>query len=209
MVFPKGAQIRELAADHLDRLPGKSLVDRLIHESSMTKNGHARSTNQPHQSSNRARKQTQRNRNDEETSVELRASGAESANDQITAIEKANEVHASHSKDDVEEQKRVRDESIDAQHGKDNGIVAGVVAQVVVDARLSLGEVGRLGDALEVEELADGTQVAEATAERTRVEALKAITKVQAGGKGLDRDRNARHDEFVSKCWFCGRRCRR
>lgn len=36
MVFPIGAQIWELAADHLDRLPGKSLIDRLVHETCVT-----------------------------------------------------------------------------------------------------------------------------------------------------------------------------
>jgi hypothetical protein len=32
VVFPMGAQLWEIAADHLDRLPGKSLIDRFVHE---------------------------------------------------------------------------------------------------------------------------------------------------------------------------------
>jgi hypothetical protein len=32
VVFPIRAQIWEIAADHLDRLPGKSLIDRFVHE---------------------------------------------------------------------------------------------------------------------------------------------------------------------------------
>lgn len=53
MVFPIGAQIRELAADHLDRLPGKSLIDRLVHKSSVANDDNAASTNQPKDSGER------------------------------------------------------------------------------------------------------------------------------------------------------------
>lgn len=41
MVFPMGARIWELAADHLDRLPGKSLIDGLFHKSGVAENDHA------------------------------------------------------------------------------------------------------------------------------------------------------------------------
>jgi hypothetical protein len=68
------------------------------------------------------------------------------------------------------------------------------VTQVVVDARLHLDKVGRLRETLEVEKLADGSQVGEASAEGARSEALEAIAEVEAGRYNVERDLNARHD---------------
>lgn len=42
-----GAYQKELAVDHLDRLLGKSILDRLIQKRSVAENGHASSANQP------------------------------------------------------------------------------------------------------------------------------------------------------------------
>lgn len=164
MVFPIGAQIWERAADHLDRLPGKSLIDRLIHERSVAENGHARSTNEPHESRERRGDQTQWNGDYEQTCIELRRCGTESADFEITSVEAANEEHATNDENDVEEKKPVCQQSVDAQHSKDDGIVAGEMAEVVVNARLDLTKVGRLGEALEVEEFGDGLEVREAAA---------------------------------------------
>lgn len=110
------------------------------------------------------------------------------------AIELANEPHADNYKDDVEEQQPVCEQGVNAQHNKDNSIVAGIVAQVVVDARLHLNKVGRLRETLEVEKLADGSQVGEAAAEGARSKALEAIAEVEAGRDNVERDLNARHD---------------
>lgn len=38
-VFPMGAQVWEIAADRLDCLPGKSLIDRFVHEGGMAQDG--------------------------------------------------------------------------------------------------------------------------------------------------------------------------
>ena len=194
MVFPIGAHIREIAADHLDRLPGKSLVDGLIHERSVAENSHARGTNEPQQRRDGRRNQTEGNGDDEKTSVELGRRCVEGADLKVAAVEQTNEVHAGDHEDDIKEQERVGDQSIDAQHRENDGIVGRVVAQIVVNAGLNLGKVGRLVQALEIEELADGAEVAEAAAQGTRGEAREAITKVDARGNGIDRNLNARHD---------------
>lgn len=47
VVFPMRAYQKELAADHLDRLLGKSILDRLIQKRSVSENSHASSANQP------------------------------------------------------------------------------------------------------------------------------------------------------------------
>jgi hypothetical protein len=71
MVFPMGAQIRELAADHLDRLPGKSLIDGFFQKCGVTEDGHARSANQPQEGREAASNQTQGDGDDEKSSVKL------------------------------------------------------------------------------------------------------------------------------------------
>lgn len=67
------------------------------------------------------------------------------------------------------------------------------MAQVVVNAGLHLSKVGRLGQALEVEELGDWAQVGEAAAQRSRAEALEALSKVEAGRDEIERNLDARH----------------
>lgn len=153
MVFPIGAQIWELAADHLDRLPGKSLIDGLIHERSVAENGHARCANEPHKGREGRGNQTQWNGDDEQTRVELRGCGTKGADFEIAAVEAADDKHAENDEDDVEEKEPVGQESVDAQHGKDDSIVGGVMAEIVVDAGLGLAKVGGLGETLEVEKL--------------------------------------------------------
>jgi hypothetical protein len=74
------------------------------------------------------------------------------------------------------------------------------VAQVVVDSRLHLNKVVRLGETLEVEELVNRSQVGEAAAERTRSKALEAVAKVEARRNNVERDLNARHDGRV--VWY-------
>lgn len=69
------------------------------------------------------------------------------------------------------------------------------MAQVIVDARLHLGKVGRLRDTLDVEELGQRSQVGEATAERTRAKALESLAQVDAGRDDVQRDLNASHGE--------------
>ncbi|KAI6766439.1 hypothetical protein HG531_011661 [Fusarium graminearum] len=200
MVFPIGARIREIAADHLDRLPGKSLIDGLVQKCGVTKDSHARCADEPEQGRERRGNQTQRHGDTNKCSVKLRTRGTKGANFKIVSIELSNEPHAHNHKDDVEEQQPVGQEGINAEHNKNNGIVAGVVAQVVVDSRLHLNKVVRLGETLEVEELVNRSQVREAAAERSGSEALEAVAKVEARRNNVERDLNARHDGRVVWC---------
>lgn len=83
----------------------------------------------------------------------------EGADGEVLPIEPAEKPKSSKQEDDVEQEERVRDEGIDAQEDEHEDIVAGEGAEVVVDARLDLAKVLGLGEALEVEELADRSQV--------------------------------------------------
>lgn len=212
MVFPIGAQIWELAADHLDRLPGKSLIDRLVHETRVTlmavskgkaaqcclgsatyKNTRAARSNEPEQGRERRGNKTDGNADNQQTSPELRGGRPERSDLEVASVQLADAEHARHHKDDIKEQQPVGQQGVDAEHEEDDGIVAGEVAQVVVDAGLHLAKVGRLGQALEVEELGDGAQVGEAAAQRSRAQALEALSQVEAGRDEVEGDLDARH----------------
>lgn len=124
MVFPIGAHVWELAADHLDRLPGKSLLERLIHDSCVAKNDHTAGANEPHDGTERRRNQTDRDGNDVQTGVQLGGGESGLADLEVLAIELANEKHAEDDENDVEKKPRVGEQGIDTEHGKDNSIVA-------------------------------------------------------------------------------------
>lgn len=72
VVFPFGAGDKEFAADHLDRLLGKSILDWFFHQRCMAQHRHARSANQPQHSGEGRRPQAQRHRDNEQGSVQLR-----------------------------------------------------------------------------------------------------------------------------------------
>lgn len=199
MVFPIGAQIWELAADHLDRLPGKSLIDGLVHKRSMTNDDQAAGANQPHNSEEGRREKTDRDSNDVQSRVQLRCSEAVLADFEVTAVELADEPHAGNDEDDVEEQPRVGEQSIDTEHHEHDGIVAGEVAKVVVDAGLHFGKVFGLGEALEVEELGERTQVREAISNRARTEVLETLAHVEARRQDVYGDLNSRHCDCVCR----------
>lgn len=203
MVFPTGAQIWELAADHLDRLPGKSLIDRLVHKSSVAEDDHARSTNEPEQRRERRGVQAQGHRDDEKTGPQLGCGGLERADLEITTVELANEEHARNNKDDVEKQQPVGQQSVDAEHQEDDAVVAGEVGEVVVPSRLDLAKVGGLGEALHVEELADRTQVGEAAAQAAGTHAVEALLQAETVRQGVDGDLDASHGVGVG-CEKCG-----
>lgn len=128
----------------------------------MADDGDTGGTDHPHESREGRRRQPKRNSNDGQGSVKLRRRRAPGADLEVVALELADTVHASDDEDDDKEQPQVSEQAVDAKHSEHSRIVAGEVAQVVVDATLRLTEVGRLRDALEVKELADGLQVGEA-----------------------------------------------
>lgn len=70
VVFPFGAG-KEFAADHLDRLLGKSILNRFFHQCCMAQHRHTRGANQPQDSSEWRRPQAQRHRDNEQSSVQL------------------------------------------------------------------------------------------------------------------------------------------
>lgn len=193
MVFPTGAQIWELAADRLDRLPGKSLIDGLVHKSSVAENDHARSTDEPEQRREGRREQAHGNGDDEETGPQLGGGGAEGTDLEITAVKLADEEHACNDEDDVEQQQPVGEQRVDAEHEEDDAVVAREVGEVVVPSRLDLAKVARLGEALHVEELADGAQVGEPSGQAAGAHAVEAVLDVQAGRQGVDGNLDASH----------------
>lgn len=111
--------------------------------------------------------QTERDRNDEKSSVELRGGCAHAAELEVVAFELADAEHATHKEDYDEQQQQVGEKAVDAEHGKDGGVVAREVSQVVVHPALDLTKVGGLGDAFDIEELGDGAQVCEARGYRS------------------------------------------
>lgn len=159
MVFPIGACVWELAADHLDRLPRKSLLQWLVQQRSVAKNDNAAGANQPHDGAERRGDQANRDRNDVQTSVQLGGCKAGLANFEVLAVELPNDVHAENNEDEVEQKPGVGEEGVDAEHHEDDGIVAGEVTQIVVDTRLDLSKVLGLRHPLDVEELGDRAEV--------------------------------------------------
>lgn len=91
-------------------------------------------------------------------------------------------------KDHVEQQHQVGQQAVDAEHHKDDGIVAREVGQVVIDSALGFTEVGRLGKALDIEELGNGAQVGEACTQRGAAEVVEAITKTRSDRINWNRD---------------------
>lgn len=164
------------------------------------KNTRAARSNEPEQGRERRGNETDGDADNQETRPELRGGGPEGSNLEIAPVQLADAEHARHHKDDIKEEQPVGQQSVDAEHEEDDGIVAGEVAQVVVDARLHLAKVGGLGQALEVEELGDGPQVGEATAQRSGAQALEALSQVEAGRDEVEGDLDARHfgQMFVS-----------
>lgn len=114
---------------------------------------------------------------------------------QISAIEFANQPHASDHEDDVEEQSEVVQKGVDAEHDSDDRIITREVAEIVVNSRLHLGKVGGLRKPLHVEELGNRPQVSEAAANGSLTETGKPVAEVQARRQHVYRDLNACHFE--------------
>lgn len=161
----------------------------------MAKDDNAAGADQPHDGAERRRDQTDRNRDDVQTSVELRGREASRADLEVLAVQLANDVHAEDNEDDVEQKPRVGEKGVDAEHHEDDGIVAGEVAQVVVDARLDFGEVLRLRHPLDIEELRDRAEVGKTAGHRGRAKATEPVSQVEPARQSVDRDREARHVE--------------
>ena len=134
MVFPIGAYRMEFAADHLDRLLGKSILDRFIHKRGVTEDSHTSGANEPQHSREGRGPETKRYGNNEKSGVQLGGGRADDSNVQVAALELADAVGASDDEEDDEEQGEVGDEGVDAQHDEHAEVVCREVAQVVVNA---------------------------------------------------------------------------
>ena len=146
-----------------------------------------------------------RNCNDEERSVQLRGSSAPATELEIISLQLADSEHATDYEADDEEKPQVGDQAVDAEHDENGGIVARKVAQVVVDSALYLAKVGGLGNALEVEELGNWSQVGESRGDGGIAQAVEAPTEVHPGCQGIDGDAEARHDGGCVGCSLRGR----
>lgn len=150
-------------------------------------------TNQPEDRGDGRGPDTQGNRNDEQTSVELRGVQTSDTQFQITTFQFPNTVETTGDEDDDEEEQEVGQQAVDAEHDEDDSIVAGEVGQVVVNTALDLTEVSRLGETLHVEEFGDRAEVGEARTDGLGADAVKAIAELR--GDGADREL---HGEYVA-----------
>lgn len=166
----------------------------------MSEDANARCANQPQNSADGRRPDTERNSNNQKTSVQLRRSSASEPNVEIGTLKLGDTEHAANNEYNDEKQEQVCEQAVNAEHNEDDGIVAAEVGQVVVDASLDLAEVLRLGETLEVEEFADGLQVGETAAEPLRADCIEAAAQVEPAGEGFVGDVHAGHD-----CRMCER----
>lgn len=159
VVFPIGAYRKELAADHLDRLLGKSILDWFVHQRGMAKDGHTGGADQPQKCTEGGCQERRGDGNAEQSRVQLRSVETTEAQIEVAAIELANSKETGGNEDNKEQERPVGQQAVNAEHHKDDRIVAGEVAEVVVDTALDFTKILRLGQTLEVEELRDGAQV--------------------------------------------------
>lgn len=152
----------------------------------MAKHRHTSGTNQPEHRGDRGGPNTQGNRNDEQTSVELRSVKTSETQFQITAFQFPNTVETTGDEDYDEEEQEVGQQAVDAEHDEDDGIVAGEVGQVVVHTTLNFTEVSGLGETLHVEEFGDRTEVGEPRTDGLSADAVEAIAELR--GEGTDRE---------------------
>lgn len=191
VVFPIGAYRKELAADHLDRLLGKSILDWFIHKGRVAEDGDSRGTDQPEDRRDRGGPDTQRHGHDQQPGIELGGVEASNPQFQVAPFQLPDAVQTSGDQDDDKEQDRVREQAVDAQHHKDHGIVAREVGQVVVHATLDLAEIGRLGKTFEIQEFGNRAEVGKAGANGLGTDAVEAITKSR--GDRIDGDLDGAH----------------
>lgn len=177
VVFPIGAYRKELAADHLDRLLGKSILNWFVHHRGVAKDGHTGSTNQPQDGRDGGCQEAHGHRDTEQGRVQLGSVETPEAQVQVATVQLANSPETGADEDNEEHQSPVGQQAVDAEHDKDDGIVAREVAEVVVDATLDFTKVGGLGQALEVKEFRDRAQVGESGAHGLAADAVESIAE--------------------------------
>lgn len=209
MVFPSGARSKELAADHLDRLLGKSRLDWLLHERRVTQNADAGSSNEPEGGRDGVGDDADWDGDDCQSGVELGGSCAEETDVKVASLELSDTEHAANDQDNVEEEKPVGQQGVNAEHDEEHGIVAGEIAQVVVYPILDFAEVLWFGKTLEVKELGDGLQVGEAVGDGLRAHVVEAAGQVETGRESVEGNIDAVGHLSLVGCERCSiYRCR-
>ena len=173
----------------------------------MTQDSDTRGSDKPEHGGEGRSPQAEGDRNDEESCVELRGGSTPAAELEVVALELADTKHANNKEAYDEEQQQVGEKAVDAEHGKDGGVVAREVSQVEIDSALDFAEVGRLGDALNIEELGDGPQVGEPRGYGCVAQTVETAREVHPRRQGVDGNAEARHD--VGQVWSCLRRLQR
>lgn len=152
----------------------------------MAKNGDAGGSDQPESSGERVCDYTNRDCYTQHGGVELSCGSTEETNIEIAALELADSPHATNYEDDVEEQKQVGEQSVDAEHDEKDGIIAGEIAEVVIDAVLDFAKVLRFRETLEVKKFANGFQIGKAAGDGLRADTVEAALQVQTRGNGVE-----------------------
>ena len=117
----------------------------------------------------------------------------------ILTSKSPDEEEADSHEDHVKQEFEVGQEAVDGQHGSQGEVVALEVAEVVIDTTLDLPKVCRLGETLDIEELAEGLQIGKASAKRLRADAVESGAEVEARGQSLERDVDACHECLLKR----------
>lgn len=166
----------------------------------MAENGNASGSDQPQESRNRGRNEGNGDRNTGKCSVKLRRGSTECTNLKIIATKLANCPHATNNQDDVKEKPKVGEQAVDAEHDKDHGIVAGEIAEVVIDSSLYFPEVVWLRQSLQIQELGDRSDVGKSGGERLRSYTVETVGQVETGRQSVQRDADSSHCVLESDC---------
>jgi len=154
-----------------NRLLRERALNRPLQKRRVPENRNRARADEPEHRAEGTREEAQRDRDDHEGGVQLRGRGPDRTELQVAATEPADPVHAADHHEDDEQEEGVGQEGVDGEHEEDDGVVGGVVAQVVGDAGLGLAEGTGLRDHLDVEEFAGGAEVGEPLGDGPALEA--------------------------------------
>lgn len=181
-----GAYCTEHAVDHLNRLLGKSRLDRLVQKDRMSENSHCAGADEPEYSGEWRGDQEERDGDEEQPGIELTSRCSPVSNLEVLSAQSPDAVHSSDDEKDEEKQPPVCQQAVDAEHGKDSGIVGREVPKVVVDSALRFSNICRFRDSLEVEEFVEGAKVSEPRPYGLRAQVVKSSREIKARSQNFD-----------------------
>lgn len=159
----------------------------------MSENGDSRSADKPQKGRNRRSKETERDGNDQEAGVELRGCNTCISELKVSSLKPSNTPHATNDQEDDEQEQEVGEKRVDAEHHKQDSIVAGEVSEIVVDSALNFAKVLRLRESLDIEEFSKGFEVGEPGGQWHRTGLFSESTNVEPVCQQRQRYRNACH----------------